>query len=588
MKKVLYFAAVAALFAACSSEELADQSAIQTESNGTRVNFSIYTPRNTRAGLDSTITTQSLKLGYHKDAGFGVFAYYTDDANYSIKATPNFMYNQQVKYNGDAWGYEPVKYWPNEFGAAAISDEVDRLSFFAYAPWIEVNPTNGKPVIKEALASKADTLKFQNKNIIQVSNNTAQGDPIVKYVVDTDPATSVDLLWGVKGDDKSADNKAYEPIDNRYTEAQNEVGLPFIDLIKPVKPSTEDTTLIFNLRHALAKVKFTIDYIDDAKTPVGPAARNLNAEQTRIFLRNLTINGFALEGALNLNNTEKNLPNWKNINDGVSELPDVENVFNDARKDNAEGKTNGATKEDNSYLNPAICENDDPEAVKDLKFTDKKNPGITADKQILFAGDLNKNDGFFYVIPLGDGTGQIDVKAEYDVETIDSLLATKLSDNITPGISVKNTIYKENILQDCDVKDFQAGYQYEINIHIGMTSVKITASVTPWINATDPAVQVDLPDNQNGPVAGGSSNTGNADGYSVANPQPTTVIQVLDDGPYYIKNGADFVEATKNNPELWQEETTDGLKIKEGVTFYTKDAQDQPGTGTQNPEPLEP
>ena len=559
MKKVLYFAAAAALFAACSSEELAAQSAIQQDANGTRVNFSIYTPRNTRAGLDSTITTASLKEGYHKDAGFGVFAYYTDDANYSINAKPNFMYNQQVKYNGQKWGYEPVKYWPNEFGSAAISDEIDRVSFFAYAPWLEVNPTNGKPVIKEALASKADTLAFQNKNIIQLSTNTAAGDPIVKYVVDTDPATSVDLLWGVNGNPSK-----YSPIDPQYKDEQNEAGLPFIDLIKPLTPGVNDTTLEFNLRHALAKVKFTIDYIDDANTPVGPAAQILNAAETRIFLRNITINGFALEGALNLNNTEANLPNWKSITDGVSEIGDKENVFNDGRKNDAEGKTNGAAKEDNAYLNPTIVENDAAGAVAKstegkLEFTAEKNEGITAEKKALFAGDLNRNDGFFYVIPLGDGTGQIDIKAEYDVETIDTLLADQLSDKITPGLSTKNTIYKEDVLKDCIVKDFQAGYQYEINIHIGMTSVKITASVEPWKNATDPAVQVDLPDNQNGPVAGGTSGTGTntTDMYIPAPTQPASYdaacASTTED--YFIFNGTEYIPVLQVSSATYAELT---------------------------------
>ena len=601
MKKVLYFAAVAALFAACSSDELADLNAVQQTADGTRVNFSIYTPRNTRAGLDSTITTQSLKLGKHKDAGFGVFAYYTDNKTYSVSATPNFMYNQQVKYNGTAWAYEPVKYWPNEFGNKAISDEVDRLSFFAYAPWVEVNPTNGKPIIKEALATKADTANFQQKNIVELISNTKSGDPIIKYVVDVNPKTSVDLLWGVRGEDTNSQNddvSYWDPIDPNYKEAQYEVGLPFIDLIKPLKPLPTDTTLNFNLRHALSKVKFTIDYIADAPTPVGPS-EVINAEETRIFLRNITINGFALQGALNLNNTEKDLPNWKSFTDGVSEITFGDNKFNDGRKDGFEGKTNGIQKEDNAYLNPVIVENDAEGAVAleggKLKFTDAKNAGITKEKVLLFGGEPTDNDGFFYVIPGGDGTSQVDIKAEYDVETIDTMLASKLSDSQTPGLSTTNVIYKENVLKGCLVPDFQPGYQYEINIHIGMTSVKITATVTPWINATDPAVQVDLPDNQDGPVA--TDPAGNDDDYTaVPNYDTYTKGDVLNSNtPYYYKKGNEYKLCNGDNVEDWCSGADDNSPVN--VQIYKKNEPQQggqepeplePGTGGNNPQPLEP
>ena len=109
------------------------------------------TPRSvTRAGLPKEITTGSLQTGDHKDAGFGVFGYYTDGEDYASANTfPNFMYNQQVKWDGSVWKYEPVKYWPNEYGQSATSDDVDRVTFFSYAPWITVTPSTGVPVVEE-------------------------------------------------------------------------------------------------------------------------------------------------------------------------------------------------------------------------------------------------------------------------------------------------------------------------------------------------------------------------------------------------------------------------------------------------------
>ena len=131
MKKIYLFAAAAALLTACSSEELANQEVAQQNAEAP-VAFSIYTPRTiTRAGEAGELTT--IKVGDASKKGFGVFAYYSNGQKYAEANTfANFMYNQQVKGDGNGtaaptkWSYEPVKYWPNEYGNAATSDDVDR------------------------------------------------------------------------------------------------------------------------------------------------------------------------------------------------------------------------------------------------------------------------------------------------------------------------------------------------------------------------------------------------------------------------------------------------------------------------------
>ena len=335
MKKLFLFAAAAAMMTACSETEVLENAASLSESNEAPVTFDVYTQRNvTRGGVAGTNDNENIG-----ERGFGVFGYWTKGTEYSANATPNFMYNQKVTCDGTAtadteWSYEPVKYWPNEFGSAAISDEVDRVSFFAYAPWTEFEPTTGqvkvdeskfeepadipypaelisdeeKAAFKEAYIEQAkqDWINLlQKKNIISVNKNTATGDPIIKYYVDTDPATSVDLLWGVAAED-AEDN--YTPIGG---DGANDVkvnpGKPFIDLTKPNNP-IEDK-LLFNLKHALAKIKVTIDYIADDFTPKTGNTLDeedrvqINAEETRIFVRSFTMSGFATKGSLNLNNT---------------------------------------------------------------------------------------------------------------------------------------------------------------------------------------------------------------------------------------------------------------------------------------------
>ena len=490
MKKLFYFAAAAMMMAACTSEELNVQETQQAVQDNAAVNFDVYVNRGlTRAGTPGDIDNNNIGK-----IGFGVFAYYTNDKQYSSSATPNFMYNQRV-YTSESpattssvWTYEPVKYWPNEYGDAAISDEIDYVSFFSYAPWTAIEPTTGKPVVKTG-EGVTESVEHQEKfNIIGVNKNSATGDPIIKYVVDTDPATSVDLLWGVK-----AEGSTEASIAGETTVPSPAVGMPFVDLTKPAKPV--DGKIRFNLKHALAKVKVTIDYIDDAETPAGPAAKKLNADETRIYVRWLEISGFAMAGALNLNNEDAGVPNWKAI-DGQNELVFPSTTrFNDGRKDGKEGHQNGVqANEQNICLNDTITENYAETAKKEGKtvFGGDKFKGVTAVPQLVFGGDSTKNGGYFYVIPRNQGE-TVDIKINYDVLTLDSCLATTLSGTKDFGSEIENQILKEDIFQGAD---FVPGKVYTIKIHLGMTSVKFEATVEDWKDAENGTPDVDLPDNQ--------------------------------------------------------------------------------------------
>ena len=543
MKKLLFFVAAAALMAACSSEELAN-SGNKQDPNGDPINFSVYTPRSTtRAGVPGSIDNTSLKTGTHKDYGFGIFGYYTAGTTYDQNATPNFMYNQQVKYDGSNWKYEPVKYWPNEYGNAAISDDIDYVSFFAYAPWTQFTPSSGLPIITpiadyntfanklglpgvtslatyknyikattdDAAKAALDALNvdfIQNKNITEISKNTATGDPIIKYVVDTNPAFSVDLLYGV-----AADNTSYSPInDVAGASAQNAAGKPFLNLVKPKVPATDK--LNFYLQHALSKIKVTIDYIADAATP-GGTSEDINPNYTRIYVRSITFGGFAMKGALNLNSTETmtvstgtgptnytvGKPKWLSY-DGTSELSINDITFFDGRKDGREGATNGAQNSETPVgLNPNIVENEGLVVAGTTAIplthwatadeataanATEKTSGVTKIPQNVFGGVGD----YFYVIPRNNNE-PVDMTIVYDVETIDDNLAGKLSDNATHGSTIENVISKFNIF-GAGI-DFKPGYTYNIKIHIGMTSVKVDATVLPW--TADNNAVVDLPDN---------------------------------------------------------------------------------------------
>jgi len=546
MKKLFLFVAAAAAFAACSETDVLDQAVVNQQAieNDGAVKFDVYAQRGITRGGGWTGDLTNKNIGKN---GFGVFAFYTDNEKYSSSAKPNFMYNQKVWLEGDAeatfgslWKYEPVKYWPNEYGNAAVSDAIDYVTFFSYAPWTQVEPTTGKIVVNQdsltAFVNRAiaanpsanqDSLEQvyiknqQTKNIISVNSNGTQGDPIVKYVVDTDPGTSVDLLWGVAA--QQADS-LYTPIDGKLgsekANADVEIvpGLPFVDLVKPNNPASD--RLVFNLKHALAKVKFTIDYIADQPTPLegtyfgankygadtvpNPLSKEIDAQKTRIFVRSFSIDGWALEGALNLRNTEAGVPLWKDI-DGSKDLSFNTITFLDGLKDGKEGTANNIQKSETPVgLNPTIIENycitdtlhgtaADKYAGDSIIFGKEKNLGVpcTTDSVLLFGG-ASANDGYFYVIPR-NADEDVNVKIVYDVQTIDQNLAGLLADGVTHGSIVENVISKEAIFGQG--VDFQPGYQYWIKIHIGMTSVKIEATVEPWIETGNTIVN--LPDNQN-------------------------------------------------------------------------------------------
>lgn len=544
MKKLFLFVAAAATFAACSETEVLDQVANQAAiENDGAVKFDVYAQRGITRGGGQLGDLNNKNIGKN---GFGVFAYYTDNEKYSSNAKPNFMYNQKVWTDqspatfGTLWKYEPVKYWPNEYGNAAVSDAIDYVTFFAYAPWTDIEPTTGKIIVPDSILNQfPDSIqKWQTKNIISVNNNAAQGDPIVKYVVDTDPGTSVDLLWGVAA--QQADS-LYNPIDGPQgsqkanEDVSIEAGMPFIDLVKPNNPAND--RLVFNLKHALAKVKVTIDYIADQPTPLNgtygedeygvkkadgsdsipsPKSQHIDSLKTRIFVRSFSIDGWATEGALNLNNTEPGIPLWKDI-DGSKDLSFNTITFFDGLKDSKEGTANNIQKSETPIgLNPTIIENyaiiDTLSAAEmaaalaagkdygkdSLVFRDgEKNLGVPDYKNgegsvLLFGGDSPKNDGYFYVIPR-NADEDVNVKIVYDVQTIDQNLAGVLADGVTHGSIIENVISKEAIFGTG--VDFKPGYQYLIKIHIGMTSVKLEATVQPWVETGE--TTVNLPDNQN-------------------------------------------------------------------------------------------
>ena len=492
MKRIFLLVATAAMFAACSqTEELASLDK-NKDASQEAVGFDVYM-NTTRAGAAGELSTDGSTGTNYKASlqatGFGVFAYYSDNEKYSDYLKPNFMYNQKITYIGGtgttAWTYEPAKYWPNEFGADASSEDVDYVSFFAYAPYVEFVPSSGAVDVSNVTSGTQEEIDaqiefLQKKNIIGTIRNTNTGDPLIMYAVDWDPKTSVDLVWGVNG----ATDLNYNVIGTSGQSVSVKAGMPFVDMLK----QANDAKISFNLRHALSwlNVQIDADFNSDGLASATPDAyhgttNDFTDNKTKIWIRSISFDGFAAKGALDLKNEKANTPKWLDIK-GADELETGSVTIFDGRKDNSEGVlSNEAPAEQPQTLNPQLIQSEPYSLTSGAVdytaalATTSGLTGVTKDPQNLFAGAVGDQ---IYVIPTSEA---VNVTIVYDVETKDGNLATYLSDGQTRGSSIQNRITKKDVFKN----KLEAGKKYTLKLHLGMTDVKVEAVVEPWVDGSD-------------------------------------------------------------------------------------------------------
>ena len=279
MKKSLFLSLLTgALLAGCSSSDLEttyEKEVLQHRQIPVEFGSFLGNAANTRAGEVGELTTTALQATTSQ--GFGVFAYYTNgngttDGSYVASgdngSQPNFMYNEQVTYDAAAtkWTYSPIKYWPNEFqtsGTGGTAEHKDKLSFFAYAPW--VGKTDGTNAVLTDMGTSG---------IMSFSANDYKGDPTVTYKVAANAANSVDLLWATN----------------------NSLATP--TLLNMTKP-TVGTKVQFTFGHALSRLGMKIRAVVDETAKDGTNAID---GSTTIYLNSITVKGSAIydEGTLNL------------------------------------------------------------------------------------------------------------------------------------------------------------------------------------------------------------------------------------------------------------------------------------------------
>lgn len=548
--KHLAFVSCAVALSGCStSDDLFDgtEEAYLQESNAIR--FDTYLGGNirTRSGYQGAVNTDVLKASA-KANGFGVFAYYTGAQTYQEKngtgtngisgsLAPNFMYNEHIVWNDGttSWAYSDAsatKYWPNEVQNGAVDDQDGdtgsnpatssganggNLSFFAYAPWTDVTASSG---------SVADA----SEGIAGFKDNNDHGDPVLTYKIPADGET-VDLLWGTyngtsenvvgqpnSGVVSTASHVApayvkTDPIADRTTYAG--------DILEGYRTNADLTKqkttgrVGFAFKHALAKLG------GSTTDPGGTGTKN-----GLLIVLDIDNNG-AETGGTKPNNTIVTVESIVIKTNPVKVDTDHDGSFDDetahyytgGKFNLATGKWGDLTYTDdasgavthtisttaatppalNPVLNHVIAEPDHTGEKAALTYTDPKW-STTVDKTNYVYDDGSKvgvqttiqnvyeNDPYPLVFIPGT-VPSLQFTITYYVRTYDSKLDKDVaSDGEGTWSKVKQVISK-NITFD---KPVELNKQYNLLIHLGLTSVKFTATVSDWDVVTeDPNLDID-------------------------------------------------------------------------------------------------
>lgn len=544
-KKFTYFVAAvcaALTFSACSSDKLeaySGQTLENPESPSNAISFGTYMGKTSTRGsyTGGDITNANLK-----DAEFGVFAYHTnatpwatwklagtESTNHVYTSEANFMYNQQVTYNGTNhyWTYTPVKYWPNGEDAANstanpsyTADEVNvqKVSFFAYAPYATHSATaySGIALPDALIATDDATQKVTNAvvansattastGIVAMSKNTEKADPQVLYILNAQKGESkpVDLLWGLRGqkDYHEAGSTSLNTDENWYKDYN-------IDLSK----QTVDEKVNFLFKHALVRVggntskassasgnqicgvKVLLDIDANSPSTTGTGwdnqsaylGSNFNNQQTLVTIKGVKIRDkHTYEAETNSSTDVKSdFANYGWFDIVAGKWTNTGTDFTNATANASTGITYEADAQNtSSNLNPDIKEpSEDVTAVSQSSatwsLTHSSGPSSVTGVQLaaknVYADNVNIPG--LMLIPGTSENNTIYVTIEYVVRTLDTNLNkgyTEITQKITNAVTLTGSALKSN-------------KYYTLVMHLGLTSVKFEAVVADWSKQDDP------------------------------------------------------------------------------------------------------
>lgn len=524
MKKTLILMAAAAsvVLTGCTESDLSSDTSLAKESAPSAIEFSAKT-RNagvTRAtgGAPGDITTTVLKGA---DYGFGVVAYmkgtdgitdcYTTGPAW-VSSIPNFMWNQKVYWDGTTnhtWTYSPVKFWPNDFSNngnvdnkegtdegknAWGSQNAGKISFFAYAPWVDFPATTANSIHgKDKVSQKSPTA--DDDGIVAMTANDNTGEPQVYYVLsNADVDHAVDLLWGLRGNSSGyslANNTDDATKGNDYN----------INLTK----QSVGESVNFLFKHALSKLGGHTTNTDPAGLQTGlqivldvdngsenggvkpgtAISGGVKQANTLVTVEKIEIYDQAsanTAGISNLTKTTSDLvkEGWFNIATGIWDLGGTAQVgatySSTVDKDNSTG-TAGTLNAQIKEGTPSAVTSGSPAVFNKWQIGTADVSGVTTEPQDVYT---NASDVPSLVLIPSNTAQTLVVRIKYIVRTWDPNLNTAASGSEGTWTKVTQTITNEVTIPAGALK---SNKYYKLLIHLGLTSVKFTASVVDWEEA---------------------------------------------------------------------------------------------------------
>lgn len=522
MKKTLILMAAAAsvVLTGCTESDISNDTSLAKESAPSAIEFSAKT-RNagaTRAtgGAPGNITTASLKTGAHS-AGFSVVAYHTNTSAWSTvhtSAKPSFMWNQQVAWNtsNGVWSYSPVKFWPNDFSDEVVDDrqgtagqeyaaygsqDGGKVSFFAYAPYVAFSTTSSGTTAKYGKEYVSQESTAADDGIVAITANDYAGEPQVYYILNNaDLSKAVDLLWGVRGN-----SSGYDLATQTATDAAT-IGDYNTDLTK----QSVGESVNFLFKHALSKIgghtattdlaglttglQVVLD-VDDGSLTGGVKTGTAifgGAKQANTLVTVKSIEIYDLKTAhdfpMSFITEEKSdlvKEGWFNIATGTWNATDLATNSGATYSSKVDAENSTGTV---GTLNPKIKEDASGLAYDGSKWTtsavSEGIPGVVETTPTdVYADDSNVPA----LVLIPSNTDQhLVVRVEYVVRTYDPNLNataagsegtwTKVTQKITSKVKIPRGALKANTY-------------YKLLLHLGLTSVKFTASVCDWEDAAN-------------------------------------------------------------------------------------------------------
>ena len=383
--------------------------------------------------LGKTATTRAGAAGVQTTATLetnGFGLFATYSDNSTYTATTGPNFMYNTKVSTKDWTYSPLRYWPNE-------TQTDGSNCATSEGVDHLSFFAYAPYVTPT-DNKTGAIDGATDGITALTGNEATTDPKVTYVVASTPEKSVDLLWGVVPDGTTTWSNV------TGTDVTVTPGKPYIDLIKP----KTGQKVAFNFKHALAKLGLKVVGAFDA------VSGGTKDPSTKITVASVTIEGkgFKKTAVLNLNNTTVGKPEWEAV-DGAKDI--TLNV--------ADGNLNSKIKDSGK---------DEAQTVD----------GVTETAQDLLNSDATSAQKAFMIIPSSATDKSLKVTIDYYVNTTDASLSKGYS-------RVKNKITKTTT-------GFapEAGKNYTLLLSLGMTSVKVSATVADWTN-DESSTKVDLPIN---------------------------------------------------------------------------------------------